>query len=106
TLDRALREAIRKARLLGHQLVVDMIAPGPQGEAFFRALASLFPLCRPAPLVLGDNPAWLLSLVSDEAIAVLPLPPVAQAWRVEAIEAALGPDEAPDPDLAAELAER
>ena len=105
TQDRILREAIRKARLLGRRLVIDMIDPGVQGEPFWRACASLFGLCRPAPLVLSDNPAWLLSLVADEAIAVMPLPPVAQLWRVEAVEAALGPD-APDSGLAADLAER
>jgi hypothetical protein len=104
TLDRVLREAIRKARLLGRQLVVDMIEPGPQGESFWRAFAALFPLCRPAPFVLGDNPARLLSLVSDERIAVLPLPPVSQAWRVAAIEAAL--TEEAGYALAADLAER
>ncbi|MBV9883782.1 MAG: AAA family ATPase [Sphingomonadaceae bacterium] len=102
-LDRVLREAIRKARLLGRPLVVDMTEPGPQSESFFRAFAALLGLCAPAPLVLGDNPAWLLSLVPDEAVAVVPLPPVAQAWRVAAIEAAIGEGA---PELAADLAER
>jgi len=106
TLDRVLREAIRKARLLGRRLVVDMGEPGPQGELFWRAFASLLGLCRPAPIILSPNPAWLLSLVPDEAIAVAPLPPVAQAWRVEAIEAALSAEGPPDAALAADLAER
>jgi hypothetical protein len=106
TLDRVLREAIRKARLLGRRLVVDMIEPGPQGETFWRAFAALFRLCRPSPIVIGDNPAALLSLVSDEAIMVMPLPPVSQAWRVAAIETILSSDGPPDPALAADLAER
>jgi hypothetical protein len=103
-LDRVLREAIRKARLLGRQLVVDMIEPGPQGESFWRAFAALLSLCRPNPFVLCDNPAWLLSLVSDESIAVVPLPPVSQGTRVAAIEAALSVGA--DSPLAADLAER
>ena len=106
TQARLLREAIRKARLLGRRLVIDMIEPGPQGEPFWRACAALLGLCRPAPLVLSDNPAWLLSLVPDEAIAVMPLPPVAQAWRVEAVAAALAASGPVSRSLAAELAER
>ena len=106
TLARLLREAIRKARLLGRRLVIDMIEPGPQGEPFWRACAALFDLCQSAPLVLSDNPALLLSLVSDEAIAVLPLPPVAQASRVEAVAAALSAAGPASDALAAELAER
>lgn len=105
-LDRVLREVLRKARLLDRRLVVDMLDPGPQGEAFWHAFAALLPLCGQAPLVISDNPAWLLSLTASERIAVVTLPPVAQAHREKAIVAIICPDALGEVDLAADLAER
>jgi hypothetical protein len=105
-LDRTLREAVRASRLRGHRLVVDMLDPGPNGPAFWRKLAPLLPLCRPKPYVISDNPAWLLSLIVDERIAVAPLPPVGQSHRIEAIAAAIRPDVADETQLAALIAER
>ena len=105
TLDRLLREAIRASRLLGRRLVIDMIDPGPQGECFWRALLPLLPLCRPKPVVIASNPAWLLSVTTDSRLLVRALPPVGQNDRVEAINAAITGDSARS-SLAAELAER
>lgn len=104
TLDRILREAIRAARLTKARLVVDMTDPGAHGEPFWRALAPLFPLCAPRPLVICDNPAWLLSLTERERMALVSIPPVTQPIRIEAIRAALGGD--PAEGLMSELAER
>ncbi len=106
TLDRILREAVRASRLRGHRLVIDMLDAGPNGPAFWRMLAPLLPLCRPHPYAISDNPAWLLSLIADQRIAVAPLPPVGQAERVEAIAAAIRPDLADETELAADAAER
>jgi hypothetical protein len=106
TLDRILREAIRASRLVDSRLVVDMMEPGPQGAIFWRTLAPLLPLCAPQPLVIADNPAWLLSLTASERVAVASLPPVRQAFRIEAICAAIAIGGEPDERLAAELAER
>lgn len=106
TLDRVLRQAIRASRLTGSRLVVDMMEPGPQGEMFWRTLVPLLPLCAPRALAIADNPAWLLSLTADERIAVVPLPPVRQDDRVEAILTAIAIGDEMPGALATELAER
>jgi hypothetical protein len=105
-LDRILRQAIRASQLTGSRLVVDMMEPEPHGETFWRALARRLPLCAPLPLVIADNPAWLLSLTAGEQIAVVPLSPVAQEYRIQAIRAAIASSGEPQEELAAELAER
>jgi hypothetical protein len=106
TLGRVLREAVRASKLRGRRLVIDMLDPGPHGESFWRALAPLFGRCAQPPYVIGDNPAWLLSLIANERIKVTPLPPVQQAQRVEAVGNVIAPDIPHEQALAREIGER